>query len=102
MTTRQPIVPFRTYLLVFLALLALVLLTTGAAFVDLGRMNTVVALGIALVKMVLVMFRSSDHLCIRRLRLASLDSRSRPLVVFGARDPSLAVAVPPKCPFGYS
>ena len=56
MTTQQPIVPFRTYLLVFLALLALVLLTTGAAFVDLGRMNTVVALGIALVKMVLVMF----------------------------------------------
>jgi len=46
----QPIVPFRTYALVFVALL-----TTGAAFVNLGPLNTVVALGIAFLKMMLVL-----------------------------------------------
>jgi len=52
--TTQPIVPVKTYALVFVALLALVAITTGAAFVDMGRMNTVVALVIAVIKMMLV------------------------------------------------
>ena len=43
-----------TYILVLLALLALAALTTGIAYVDLGRFNTVVALAIAVVKMFLV------------------------------------------------
>ena len=50
----QPIVPQRTYLVVFLCLIGLTLLTTGVAFVDLGPFNTVVALAIAFSKMLLV------------------------------------------------
>jgi len=48
------IVPVRTYLGIFLALLALTALTTAVAFVDLGRWNTVAALAIAVAKMLLV------------------------------------------------
>lgn len=48
------IVPVRTYVGIFLALLALTALTTAVAFVDLSRWNTVVALAIAVVKMLLV------------------------------------------------
>ncbi|MGE5648095.1 MAG: cytochrome C oxidase subunit IV family protein [Acidobacteriota bacterium] len=44
----------RTYVVVFIALLALALATTGIAFFDLGRMNTVLAMTIAIVKAVLV------------------------------------------------
>ncbi len=50
----QPIVPQRTYLLVFLCLIGLTILTTGVAFVDLGPFNTVAALAIAFSKMLLV------------------------------------------------
>ena len=50
----QPIVPQKTYLLVFLGLIALTILTTGVAFVDLGPFNTVAALAIAFSKMLLV------------------------------------------------
>jgi cytochrome c oxidase subunit 4 len=60
------VVPVKTYLGIFIALLALTALTTGAAFVDFGDihtgirlievipLNTVVALAIAVVKMLLV------------------------------------------------
>jgi cytochrome c oxidase subunit 4 len=48
------IVPVSTYLLVFLALMVGTALTTWIAYIDLGRWNTVVALTIAVVKMVLV------------------------------------------------
>jgi len=48
------IVSVRTYVTVFLCLLALTALTTGVAFIDLGSMNTVAALAIAVVKMLLV------------------------------------------------
>jgi cytochrome c oxidase subunit 4 len=51
----QPIVAQKTYILVFLALVALTVLTTGVAFIDLGPFNTVVALAIAFAKMSLVM-----------------------------------------------
>ena len=60
------VVPLKTYLGIFVALLVLTGLTTGAAFVDFGELhtglrlvdviplNTVVALAIAVVKMLLV------------------------------------------------
>ncbi|MGA8222224.1 MAG: cytochrome C oxidase subunit IV family protein [Candidatus Acidiferrales bacterium] len=48
------IVPVRTYVGIFLALLALTALTTAVAFFDLGRWNTVAALAIAVTKMLLV------------------------------------------------
>jgi cytochrome c oxidase subunit IV len=44
----------RTYVLVFVALLLLAGLTTGAAYIDLGAFNTVIALTIAAIKMCLV------------------------------------------------
>ena len=52
----QQIVPVKTYLFVFASLIGLTLLTTGVAFLDLGRFNTVVALLIAFCKMLLVVF----------------------------------------------
>jgi cytochrome c oxidase subunit 4 len=48
------VVPVSTYLLVFLALMMGTALTTWVAYIDLGRWNTVVALTIAVIKMVLV------------------------------------------------
>ena len=48
------IVPVRVYLLIFAALMVGTAVTVAAAFVDLGPMNTVVALGIAGVKATLV------------------------------------------------
>jgi cytochrome c oxidase subunit 4 len=50
----QPIVPQKTYLIIFLCLIGLTILTTAVAFVDLGPFNTVVALAIAFTKMLLV------------------------------------------------
>ncbi len=50
----QPIVPQKTYLMVFLSLIGLTLLTTGVAYIDLGPFNTVAALVIAFSKMLLV------------------------------------------------
>ena len=45
----------KTYFLVFGALLGLTLVTTGVAFVDLGPLNTPLALSIAILKASLVM-----------------------------------------------
>ncbi|MGH9678316.1 MAG: cytochrome C oxidase subunit IV family protein [Candidatus Acidiferrales bacterium] len=50
----QHVVPQKTYFLVFASLIALTLLTTGVAFIDLGPFNTPVALLIAVMKMSLV------------------------------------------------
>jgi len=44
----------KLYILVFAALLALTALTTGVAFIDLGKWNTVAALAIAVCKASLV------------------------------------------------
>jgi cytochrome c oxidase subunit 4 len=44
----------KTYLLVFLALICATVLTTAVAFVDLGAFSVVVALAIAVCKMLLV------------------------------------------------
>jgi cytochrome c oxidase subunit 4 len=48
------VVSVKVYIAIFVALLCLTAITTGVAFVDLGRMNTVVALVIAVTKMLLV------------------------------------------------
>ena len=46
----------QTYLLVFAALLTLLILSFGAAFIDLGSLNLVVSLGIAITKAFLILF----------------------------------------------
>lgn len=48
------IVPTRTYYQVFAALLILTGITVGVAFLDLGRLNAIVALAIAVGKALLV------------------------------------------------
>jgi cytochrome c oxidase subunit IV len=48
------IVPTRTYFAIFAALLAFTAITVAVAFVDLGLLNPVVALSIAVVKATLV------------------------------------------------
>jgi cytochrome c oxidase subunit IV len=63
----QHLMPRRSYYRVYGALLALTLLTVGIAYLDLGPMNIVAALGIAVCKALLVMLffmhlRSSSHL----------------------------------------
>lgn len=65
--TMQPLLPRRIYYGVYGALLALTLLTVGVAYLDLGPMNIVAALGIAIAKALLVMLffmhlRSSSQL----------------------------------------
>jgi cytochrome c oxidase subunit 4 len=50
----EHVVSVTSYVVVFLALLALTATTTAVAFVDLGPWNTVAALGIAVVKATLV------------------------------------------------
>jgi cytochrome c oxidase subunit IV len=52
--THQHIDNVGTYVLVFLALIALTVATTAVAFVDLGPFSVVVALAIACCKMLLV------------------------------------------------
>lgn len=48
------VIPVRTYLAVFVALLVLLIATVGAYYVDLGPLNIVVALTIAIIKAVLI------------------------------------------------
>jgi cytochrome c oxidase subunit IV len=50
----EHVAPAKSYVLVFASLLALTALTTGVAYIDLGVFNTVVALAIAVAKMMLV------------------------------------------------
>ena len=49
------VLPLRVYYSVFFALMGLTVLTTAVAFVDMGVLNDVVALGIASVKAALVL-----------------------------------------------
>lgn len=51
---QEHVVPVSTYVLVFIALMIGTGLTTGVAYIDLGAYNTVVALAIAVAKMLLV------------------------------------------------
>lgn len=48
------IVSIKLYVTIFIALLFLTALTTGVAYIDLGAFNTVAAIAIAVVKMLLV------------------------------------------------
>lgn len=50
----EHVVAVRTYILIFAALLTLTMVTTGVAFIDLGPLNVVAALVIALCKTALV------------------------------------------------
>ena len=50
----QHIVPMRVYFLIFFALMILTTVTVWVAFLDLGALNDVVALGIASTKAMLV------------------------------------------------
>src|SRR3954454_2328683 len=54
MTGHHHIDSVKTYVFVFLALIVATVLTTAVAFVDLGRFSVVVALAIAVCKMLLV------------------------------------------------
>lgn len=54
MTEHEHIDSVRTYILVILALIALTVTTAAVAFIDLGRLNVVVAITIATIKMLLV------------------------------------------------
>jgi cytochrome c oxidase subunit 4 len=48
------VVPARTYYLIFLTLMVCTAITVAVAFVDLGALNTIVALAIAILKTTLV------------------------------------------------
>ncbi|MBU0676579.1 MAG: cytochrome C oxidase subunit IV family protein [Verrucomicrobia bacterium] len=52
--TGQHVTSIRTYVTVFLCLMALTALTVWVAFMDLGFMNTIVAMTIAVIKALLV------------------------------------------------
>lgn len=54
MSESEHIVPLRVYYTIFAALMLFTAVTVGAAYVDLGRLNVVVALTIAVVKATLV------------------------------------------------
>ena len=55
MEQEHHVVPIRTYLAVFAALMVLVGVTVGASFIDLGIASVFIALGIATVKAGLIM-----------------------------------------------
>lgn len=50
----EHVTPVRTYVVVFLALMGLTVITVGVAFLHLGRFNDIAALGIAITKACLV------------------------------------------------
>jgi cytochrome c oxidase subunit 4 len=54
MTPQPHVVPVRVYAVIFAVLLGLTAITTAVAFVDLGRLNVLIMLGIALTKATLV------------------------------------------------
>jgi cytochrome c oxidase subunit 4 len=54
MPEQTHIVPLKTYFRIFAALIILALATTGFAFLDLGRFNTILAMLIAVTKATLV------------------------------------------------
>lgn len=52
----HPVPPARTYALVWVALIVLLLVTLGSAYVQLGRLNSAINLAVAVVKALLVVF----------------------------------------------
>ena len=61
----------KTYLLVFAALLVLTGVTSGVAYIDLGPFSVVVALAIAVIKMLLV-----AHIFATAILLARMDIKT--------------------------
>src|SRR2546422_3364330 len=51
----ETVIQPKTYLSIWVALLVLLALTVGAAYIHLGRLNPVVALSIAVIKAVIIM-----------------------------------------------
>jgi cytochrome c oxidase subunit 4 len=71
--SKEHVIPFRTYALIFAALLALTFITYRVALVDLGKWNIVVAIVIACTKAVLVvLFFMHAAYAPRRTRLVIL------------------------------
>lgn len=52
----HPVPPARTYVLVWVALIVLLVVTLGSAYVSLGRLNPVINLAISVAKALLVVF----------------------------------------------
>ena len=50
------VVPTKTYLAIFVALMVLLGITIGVAYVDLGKLNLAVAMGIAIAKAALIVW----------------------------------------------
>ena len=83
----EHVVPLKTYIGVFLALMALTALTTGVAYIDLGALNTVAALTIAVVKMLLVIlyFMHARYATgLTRVVIASVRAPVRPVTEWHA------------------
>src|SRR6188472_3402092 len=77
-------VPKTTYFLVFGALMVLTAATVAVAFVDLGRLNVVVALGVAVVKASLVvLFFMHVKYASRLVQLVVISSIFWLLILFG-------------------
>jgi cytochrome c oxidase subunit 4 len=51
---KHHVIPVRTYVTIYVILMVLLALTVGAAFIDLGPLNLLVALAIAVTKAVLI------------------------------------------------
>ncbi len=71
--SKEHVIPFRNYALIFAALLALTFITYRVALIDLGKWNVVVAICIACTKAVLVvLFFMHAAYAPRRTRLVIL------------------------------
>ena len=77
-------VPVTTYFLVFGALMVLTAITVAVAFVDLGRLNVVVALAVALLKATLVvLFFMHVKYASRLVQLVVIASIVWLIILFG-------------------
>jgi len=82
MSSSHHIIPLKTYLGVFAALLALTVITVGVSFIDLGGFNVVVALLVAGVKASLVAMFFMHLLYDNKLNLAIFLTSITFLVIF--------------------
>jgi cytochrome c oxidase subunit 4 len=77
-------VPKGTYFAVFGALMVLTVVTVAVAFVDLGRLNVVVALGVAVLKAAMVvLFFMHVKYASRQTQLVVLASIAWLVILFG-------------------
>jgi cytochrome c oxidase subunit 4 len=78
------VVPVKTYLAVFASLMVFTLITVAVAFVDLGPLNNVVMLGIAIAKAVLVvLFFMHVKYATRMIPLVAASGFFFLLILFG-------------------